>query len=282
MPAPIPSPTLREALEATYLRRWAGLRSEADRMREGCSVVALLGPDRRVSALRQHDVARLRSELEREGLAPGSVRKRLAALSCVLATARLQGADVPALDVSLPGPREGRVRVLEEGEEPALLAALRDSGARGPEVADMAEFLLATGCRWGEAGKMLGRDVVERDGRVWVTFADTKNGKRRTLPVPGRCAARVLSAARAVGPAGKVFPVPYPTFVAMWRRVTKALEFDDLLPHSLRHTCITRLLRKGVDPVRVRDWAGHSSLATTMRYTHLTGKDLESVADAVD
>jgi len=273
--------TLAAALAATYRARWSGLASEDDRWREGCDVVARLGEARRVVELRQADVDRLRAELEREGLAAGTIRKRLAALSAILRTARSHGAAAPELDLRGPRPSEGRERVLSEAEEAPLLETLRGSGERGPELADLAGFLLATGCRWSEAAGMLGRDVTRRDGRAWVTFPDTKNGRRRTLPVPQRCAERVWIGALTAGPDGRIWPVPYTTFKGAFDRAVARLGLDGLVPHSLRHTCITRLLRKGIDPIRVKEWAGHRTLETTMRYTHLVGKDLESVADAI-
>ena len=39
--------------------------------------------------------------------------------------------------------------------------------------------------------------------------------------------------------------------------------------HSLRHTFITNLMEAGVDPLLVRDAAGHSVMATTAGYTHI-------------
>lgn len=274
--------TLQRALELTATTRWRGLRSEVDRCREGADVVARLGPARRVVDLAQPDVDRLVRELEHDGLAAATIAKRLAALSALLRTARARGAAAPELELRGPRPAEGRTATLAEADEGPLLDALRGSGPRGPELAALAEFLVVVGCRFGEAAGMLGRDVQERDGRAWVVFPDTKNGRRRTLPIPARCAGRVLSAAREVGPDGRVFPIPYTTFKCAFDRAVARLGLDGVVPHTLRHTCITRLLRRGVDPIRVKEWAGHRTLETTMRYTHLVGKDLESVADAIE
>ena len=44
--------------------------------------------------------------------------------------------------------------------------------------------------------------------------------------------------------------------------------------HSLRHTFITNLIEAGVDPLLVRDAAGHSVMATTAGYTHIGEKTL--------
>lgn len=44
--------------------------------------------------------------------------------------------------------------------------------------------------------------------------------------------------------------------------------------HKLRHTCMTLLLKEGVDIRIIKEIAGHESIATTQIYTHVTGEDI--------
>ena len=44
--------------------------------------------------------------------------------------------------------------------------------------------------------------------------------------------------------------------------------------HKLRHTCMTLLLKEGVDIRIIKEIAGHESIATTQIYTHLVGEDI--------
>jgi len=47
-----------------------------------------------------------------------------------------------------------------------------------------------------------------------------------------------------------------------------------IYPHLFRHTCATELINNGANVFMVKDLLGHSSLLTTLKYTHLQPEDL--------
>jgi site-specific recombinase XerD len=60
------------------------------------------------------------------------------------------------------------------------------------------------------------------------------------------------------------------------KRYANSLNIDkDIHPHSLRHSCFTRLYSNGVDIKKIQQLANHKTIKTTADiYVHLTGKDL--------
>jgi integrase len=56
----------------------------------------------------------------------------------------------------------------------------------------------------------------------------------------------------------------------------------DLVLHSLRHTCLTRLGEAGADAFTIMKLAGHSSVTISQRYVHPTGETIELVFDRLE
>lgn len=69
-----------------------------------------------------------------------------------------------------------------------------------------------------------------------------------------------------------------PLAIWTWSKVVQALAQRADLPaistHTFRHLCLTDLARAGWELHAIATFAGHRSLASTMRYIHLSGREL--------
>jgi integrase len=69
-----------------------------------------------------------------------------------------------------------------------------------------------------------------------------------------------------------------PLTLWMWSKVARTIgnraEVPRFSTHTLRHLCLTDLARAGWELHTIATFAGHASLATTLQYIHLSGRDL--------
>jgi integrase/recombinase XerC len=185
---------------------------------------------------------------------------------------------------SLPG-------VLKQGEINAVLdvAAVSADDQDAMHLRDraMVELLYATGIRVGE---LAGLDIDDVSCDSNLVRVMGKGAKERTVPfgVPAATAlegwlqlgrGQVVKAAS--GPAlflgrrgGRVDPRQVRSTVH--RLVREVPDAPDVGPHGLRHSAATHLLEGGADLRAVQEMLGHSSLATTQIYTHVSVERLRS------
>lgn len=225
--------------------------------------------NKRFSAFDQETLDWLVNTLRERGNSNATINRKLSALGKLLRKAFKMG-DIHSLpEFRREKERRGRVRFLEIDEEDKLFAAIR---ARSEHYYLLSVFLVDTGARLGEAIGLRWNDI--HDGAV--TFWLTKSGRSRSIPLTKRALEAVKSIDRKR--AGPFFGIEQYKYRAVWHeaRAEIGLAGDlELVPHCLRHTCASRLVRGGVDIRRIQMWLGHQTLQMTMRYAHLATQDLD-------
>jgi integrase len=225
--------------------------------------------NKRFSTFSQETLDGLVGTLRERGNSNATINRKMAALSKLLRKACKMGDIYSLPEFRRQKEKSGRIRFLEIEEEERLFAEIR---LRSEHYWQLAIFLVDTGARLGEAIGLHWNDV--HDGTV--TFWLTKSGRSRTVPLTQRVREILRSMERTKsGPFGKIKQYQ---FRAVWHEAKGAVGLgadDELVPHCLRHTCASRLVRGGVDIRRVQMWLGHQTLQMTMRYSHLATHDLD-------
>jgi integrase len=225
--------------------------------------------NKRFSTFSQETLDGLIGTLRERGNSNATINRKMAALSKLLRKACKMGDIYSLPEFRRQKERSGRIRFLEIDEEERLFAEIR---SRSEHYWQLAVFLVDTGARLGEATGLHWNDI--HDGTV--TFWLTKSGRSRTVPLTQRVRDILRSMERTkFGPFGKIKQYQ---FRAVWHEAKGAVGLatdTELVPHCLRHTCASRLVRGGVDIRRVQMWLGHQTLQMTMRYSHLATHDLD-------
>ncbi len=253
-------------------------------------------PDGNLTAL---SLPMLRSWLAAQaagGAARTTLARRTSAVKTFTAWATRKGllAADPAARLQVPRARRTLPAVLRQDQALAAMAAA-DRGAqeRHPMALRdrlIVEMLYATGIRVSE---LCGLDVDDVDTGRRLLRVLGKGDKQRTVPF-GRPALAALTdwladgrphlatpesgPALLLGPRGRRLD-PRQARTVVHQTVGAVAGAPDIGPHGLRHSAATHLLEGGADLRVVQELLGHSTLATTQLYTHVTVARLRAVHD---
>ena len=192
---------------------------------------------------------------------------------------------IPAVRLQVPKARRTLPSVLRQDQALDAMAAAKSGAQQGDPLALrdqlIVELLYATGIRVSE---LCGLDIddVDRPRRLLRVLG--KGNKQRTVPF-GEPAQAALTAwltdgrpALATADSGPALLLgargrrldPRQARTVVHQTVAAVDGAPDIGPHGLRHSAATHLLEGGADLRIVQELLGHSTLATTQLYTHVT------------
>ncbi len=279
-------------LEAIEVERGASRHTVAAYRRDLIDLEAyLVATDLDPDTLTGDDLVPYANGLAERGLAPASVRRRLAAVRSFLRHRAAEGARSAGVrDVPLPRERRRVPRALT-AEQAIALVEQPDATPLGLRDRAALELLYGAGLRVSELVTLRPQDVDLADGLVRCVG---KGDHERIVP----CGAQAVAAverylARGRPLLGRVQQRDALVLNAHGRRLSRQGVFDLVRrhaaasgapdwvsPHSLRHAFATHLVEGGCDLRTVQELLGHRRIATTEVYTHVAGTHLRETFEA--
>jgi integrase/recombinase XerC len=200
----------------------------------------------------------------------------------------------PAARLQMPKAHRTLPLVLRRDQALEAMNAAESGAQQGDPLALrdrlIVEMLYATGIRVSE---LCGLDVDDVDVDRCVLRVLGKGNKQRTVPF-GEPARHAMASWTTDGRPALATPSSGPALLlgVRGRRVDQrqvrtvvhqtmaaVAGAPDIGPHGLRHSAATHLLEGGADLRVVQELLGHSSLATTQLYTHVSVARLRAVHD---
>lgn len=250
-------------------------------------------PDKPANDLTNPDLIRMVAKCKNEKKAPATINAYFSRIRRLLRYAKALG----EVDVELEFPKQkigdnARYRFLTEEEEQALITLLRHWGL--PAEAHLVGFMVDTGVRpgeiiessakgdpvkWSEISRCAGgtmnpvRDPKTGKDCPVIHLNRTKTGNRRVLPLTDR-ARDALLWSKDQGHDRPFEPISLIPFREKVEKAAEHLGLEDVVVYTFRHTCASRLVQRGADLRRVKDWMGHTDIKTTLKYAKLTPTDI--------
>jgi integrase len=270
---------LLNAVAQVYESRYRHGKDGQRSYRRAVNLAAIVG-NIPLSDITDTSILHLTKTLEVNGSKSSTINRYLACLKTVL-----RDHNQPVDGIKLRKEADGRIRVLSKEEEAKVINLLRfEQGERRKyfaEVGDLVVILSNVGCRLGEALALKYEDI-NYDSNL-ITIWINKSSRPRSIPMT-RKVRSILKSRQRLNPVKPFTVKPYQVSTAWnWVRREMGLEGDDqFVPHSLRHTCASRLVSAGVDLYVVKEILGHSTIQITERYAHLAPHKLASAILALE
>ncbi|WP_263809896.1 tyrosine-type recombinase/integrase [Salinibacter pepae] len=208
----------------------------------------------------------------------------------------------PIKQIQKPRKEDRETPILDPGDIKDLLSAIdkhrgttTDVAGRQPDVQwlkDTIVIAMYTGLRRGELASMIWADVDLESGVLSVRNREdfrTKTGDERSVPLRGRALDRLnkikkrregVEQDEAVIIDQRGEPIKPDRMTRRFKDFALKAGLDKRISfHTLRHSCVSLLSRKGVSTRIIQEIMGHSSITTTERYSHIR---VDEVADAME
>jgi integrase/recombinase XerD len=238
---------------------------------------------KRVSSLRPLHVVEYLSKCKKDGKSSASVNRYYMAIRSYcrfLRRNKFVNADLTQ-DITPPRSHQKAPRVPTQEEIVAILNRPNITTESGLRDRAILELLYSSGLRASELCCLHLHHVTENG----VMVSCGKRGKTRTVPITDsafRWIKQYIDEYRGTEK-GTLFQtrmgktIRRQLLCALVGYYAKQAGIEGVTTHTMRHACATHLLDEGADLRLIQEVLGHSSIASTQRYTHLSSRKMEQM-----
>ncbi len=253
---------------------------------------------KRLDSIRQPQVQAWVNKLAGSGLAPATVHAAYKdfqqAMSAAVTAKMLR--DSPCVGITLPKVERSEMNFLDHADIRALADAIE------PRYRALIFLLAYGGLRIGEAAALKPAQVDFKNGTVTVIASAAEvSGHVQINPPKSKAGRRTIYLTSSImdelARHMEEFPGREYVFEGAQGGILRSRAWSQryyktalakaglskVRVHDLRHTAISMWVRAGVDLVRIKTWAGHSSSTFTVdRYGHLYVTDNAAILETLD
>ena len=241
-------------------------------------------------SVKERDIRNFLDDLDKRGYSLATKSRKIASAKSFFNFLKSEGIIHNNLMDEVRQPRSGQVlpKALSI-EEVDLLLNFKSEKQSTEDLRDgvMVELMYATGLRVSE---LVGLNVRDVDLDVGSVRTIGKGYKERIIPIYETAVESISEYVTIIRPIHSQSQKQEALFLnrrgsrltrqAVWLRLRKlAITVgisDKITPHMLRHSFATHLLHGGASLRHVQELLGHSNIATTQIYTHLTDKHIRN------
>ena len=241
-------------------------------------------------SVKERDIRNFLDDLDKRGYSLATKSRKIASAKSFFNFLKSEGIIHNNLMDEVRQPRSGQVlpKALSI-EEVDLLLNFKSEKQSTEDLRDgvMVELMYAAGLRVSE---LVGLNVRDVDLDVGSVRTIGKGYKERIIPIYETAVESISEYVTIIRPIHSQSQKQEALFLnrrgsrltrqAVWLRlrklaITVAIS-DKITPHMIRHSFATHLLHGGASLRHVQELLGHSNIATTQIYTHLTDKHIRN------
>jgi len=235
--------------------------------------------DKQIDAVELDELITTFARFEAKGNSGSTINRKKSSLAVLYSVARELNFTTKTFSYLKQSTKaeKGRDRVFSDDEIRAMYQACEDLGFT--LLREMIVVLVHGGLRVGELYKVYNNPELLNRETMRLKVLTSKGGLDRTIKLNDK----TFEALTSILKRNEIYKQR--AFNRRWdsMRTYMGLGYDvQCVPHSLRHTCASKLVTLDIQLVKIKEYMGHKNIQTTMKYMHVNEAGLDECAAALN